>query len=582
MENFDLRLSLLNTIENQSGLPNLYRISLILVLFIFVVLALSPTIFNESKVSRFILRVFSEPVFLAWTGLAILAARWPVLLAPSINSDEDLFIAAAMKLFKDAAFWRSVDTGSSGPLNIIPLTIPKLLNIRIDYASARVIGLFLVILSVIFFYYSLKYLYDNRVARIATIPVVLFFSSAVHSNFVHYSSEHFPIAILSAALWMTCYVYTRKFSDRMVFIFGAVIGMMPYAKMQGLPVALAITLIFAHILWTRKESLRQFLKSLATLALGLLLLSAINLFFLILFSTSEDFWRRYILQNLLIYADLKNRTFGEKFSQFISMASREGLNSSSLFQITSIFLIPATILFFRESIVRRKLFFTNTFIFFFYSLFILVVSIYVIVRPGNHFLHYLLFLVFPCGFLIGVIIGEIFKLSENNAFYKQIQFLILLLMIAVILPQSYTFIRSKNPYLSRHQKYLQDYQTPVVQTILQYALPTDSMAVWGKRNDLYVETGLYPGVRDGLIIWMAFKGPQQAYHLKSFADDLLKSKSKVFVDATAGDKSYVDKTICRRKNTNCRYDAYPEIATVIENNYRMVDEVEGIRIYVRK
>jgi hypothetical protein len=239
-------------------------------------------------------------------------------------------------------------------------------------------------------------------------------------------------------------------------------------------------------------------------------------------------------------------------------------------------------LFFRESIVRRKLFFTNTFIFFFYSLFILVVSIYVVVRPGNLFPHYLLFLVFPCGFLIGVIIGEIFKLSENNAFYKQIQFLILLLMIAVILPQSYTFIRSKNPYLSRHQKYLQDYQTPVVQTILQYALPTDSMAVWGKRNDLYVETGLYPGVRDGLIIWMAFKGPQQAYHLKSFADDLLKSKSKVFVDATAGDKSYVDKTICRRKNTNCRYDAYPEIATVIENNYRMVDEVEGIRIYVRK
>ncbi len=44
MENFDLRLSLLNAIENLSGLPNLYRISLIIVLFIFVVLALSPTI----------------------------------------------------------------------------------------------------------------------------------------------------------------------------------------------------------------------------------------------------------------------------------------------------------------------------------------------------------------------------------------------------------------------------------------------------------------------------------------------------------------------------------------------------------
>lgn len=570
MENFDLRLSLLNAIENLSGLANLYRISLIIVLFIFVVLALSPTIFNESKVSRFILRVFSEPVFLAWTGLAILAGRWPVLLAPSINSDEDHFIAAAMKLFKDAAFWRSVDTGTSGPLNIIPLTIPKLLNIRIDYASARVIGLFLVILSVIFFYYSLKYLYDNRVARIATIPVVLFFSLALHSNFVHYSSEHFPIAILSAALWMTCYVYTREFSDRIVFIFGAVIGMMPYAKMQGLPVALAITLIFAHILWTRKESLRQFLKSLAILALGLLLFSAINLFFLILFSTFGDFWRSYILQNFLFYANLSNLTFGEKFSQFISMASSKRLNSSSLFQVTSIFLIAATILFFRESILRRKLFFTNTFIFFFYSLFILVVSLYVVVRPGNPFPHYLLFLVFPCGFLIGVIIGEIFKLSENNAFYKQIQFFILLLMIAASFLQSYTFIRSEHPYLSQRQKYLQDYQTPLVQTILQYASPTDSMAVWGKRYDLYIETGLYQGVRGSAMERALFNNPDEVYYLKVFADDLLKSQSKVFVDAMAGEKKIY------------RHDAYPAIDAVIENNYRMVDEIEGIRIYVRK
>jgi hypothetical protein len=570
MENFDLRLSLLNAIENLSGLANLYRIILIIVLFIFVVLALSPTIFNESKVSRFILRVFSEPVFLAWTGLAILAGRWPVLLAPSINSDEDHFIAAAMKLFKDAAFWRSVDTGSSGPLNIIPLTIPKLLNIRIDYASARVIGLFLVILSVIFFYYSLKYLYDNRVARIATIPVVLFFSLALHSNFVHYSSEHFPIAILSTALWITCYVYTREFSDRIVFIFGAVIGMMPYAKMQGLPVALAITLIFAHILWTRKESLRQFLKSLAILALGLLLFSAINLFFLILFSTFGDFWRSYILQNFLFYANLSNLTFGEKFSQFISMASSKRLNSSSLFQVTSIFLIAATILFFRESILRRKLFFTNTFIFFFYSLFILVVSLYVVVRPGNPFPHYLLFLVFPCGFLIGVIIGEIFKLSENNAFYKQIQFFILLLMIAASFLQGYTLIRSEHPYLSQRQKYLQDYQTPLVQTILQYASPTDSMAVWGKRYDLYIETGLYQGVRGSAMERALFNNPDEVYYLKVFADDLLKSQSKVFVDAMAGEKKIY------------RYDAYPEIDTVIENNYRMVDEIEGIRIYVRK
>lgn len=143
-------------------------------------------------------------------------------------------------------------------------------------------------------------------------------------------------------------------------------------------------------------------------------------------------------------------------------------------------------------------------------------------------------------------------------------------MIAASFLQSYTFIRNEHPYLSQRQKYLQDYQTPLVQTILQYASPTDSMAIWGKRNDLYIETGLYQGVRASAMERALFNNPDKAYYLKSFADDLLKSKSKVFVDAMAGEKKIY------------RHDAYPEIASVIQNNYRMVDEVEGIWIYVRK
>ncbi|MGV2387496.1 MAG UNVERIFIED_CONTAM: hypothetical protein LVR29_01615 [Microcystis novacekii LVE1205-3] len=221
--------------------------------------------------------------------------------------------------------------------------------------------------------------------------------------------------------------------------------MMPYAKMQGLPVSTGNHFNFCSYTLDKKRKSPTISQKFSYPRIGLIAVFCYQSLFLILFSTFGDFWRSYILQNFLFYANLSNLTFGEKFSQFISMASSKRLNSSSLFQVTSIFLIAATILFFRESILRRKLFFTNTFIFFFYSLFILVVSLYVVVRPGNSFPHYLLFLVFPCGFLIGVIIGEIFKLSENNAFYKQIQFLILLLMIAASFLQGYTLNQKRTP-----------------------------------------------------------------------------------------------------------------------------------------
>ncbi len=72
----------------------------------------------------------------------MLAGRWPCFLAPTLDLDEDQFIAAAMKLLRDPIFWCSTDTGSSGPLNIYLLMLPALFGLKLEYAVSRMIGFF--------------------------------------------------------------------------------------------------------------------------------------------------------------------------------------------------------------------------------------------------------------------------------------------------------------------------------------------------------------------------------------------------------------------------------------------------------
>jgi hypothetical protein len=224
---------------------------------------------------------------------------------------------------------------------------------------------------------------------------------------------------------------------------------------------------------------------------------------------------------------------------------------------------------------------SQTFCFVYYSLFIWAASSYSIIRPGNGFTHYLLFLIIPIGFLIGVFIGElaqvlqVSKLTRSNLNFSLLTGVIFITVASSFLEFA-TTITSDNVYLDNRRVFAKNYLSPIAKTILKYASPGESMAVWGWASELYVDTGLIQATRDSVSVWPILPGSLQEYFLKRYTDDLINSNAKLFVDAVAPRRFlFTD-----RKTHG--HEVFPEIARVIKENYRLVDEVQGVRIYLKK
>jgi hypothetical protein len=203
-------------------------------------------------------------------------------------------------------------------------------------------------------------------------------------------------------------------------------------------------------------------------------------------------------------------------------------------------------------------------------------------KPGIFFTHYLLFLIFPAGFLIGVLVGEFFKIYKysgvNLPKLKLSPILVVIVVIMIISStlQLFLHVRRENPYIGMSYHYLLHYTSPVSQTILRYASQNESMAIWGWEPRIYIETGIIPATRN--VALGGVSGPQQQFYVRQFADDLLKSRAGLFIDATAGFAKIWEKVTGIPPQSP---EDLPDVAIILKKYYTLVDDVQGFKIYVR-
>ena len=236
---------------------------------------------------------------LLFTGIAasLIVCRFPILLINEINPDETLFIAAAHKLFRDPVFFRAVDCGTTGPINIFPLMLPALFGISPDYASARVIALCIILASVYTIYRTLALLTDDGVARIAILPAAGAFACLKHNDFLHYSSEHVSFLLLSLAL----YVCVRIFRSPRSYEWGlAGLGLLTaaafLAKMQTVPILGCVALVaIAYI--HQSGHAERFWRPSVLFAAGLAPLLLLNAVICAAAGVWHDFWMEYLVAN---------------------------------------------------------------------------------------------------------------------------------------------------------------------------------------------------------------------------------------------------------------------------------------------
>jgi hypothetical protein len=579
---FDLRLWLLQNVADISYLEEFYKLLLYFFFLAFIFLSLSPILLERIRKNNIIKRLsLSDLIFSVSLVTFIVVSRWPGFLAPALNPDEACFIAGGMKLLREPVFWRAVDTGSSGPLNIYPVALPAMLGLRLEYASARIVGLVMMIISVLCLYYSLREIYDKTIARLSIMPVVTCIALMTYFDYIHYSGEHVSVCILSIALLMLCRYYSRDAgkNNGLIFCLGFTIGLIPYAKLQAVPVALTLFCIFSHILWVKKSSKDQFLRRFCFFLFSAMLFSILITVYLIIFSLQDAFWLGYIKQNIVYSKSFFS--FSKEFNWLLLMIYNLR-DSAALFGLATIALLSGLpFLIGRHGCLlseKRKF---DTFIFVYYCLAFLGVSIYSVIYTTRHFPHYLLFLIIPSGFLIGIFLGElrqVLQIHERNRQSQSVSFIgcIVLIIVLSTCQQWYRTMKGINIYLTYRKAFLKDYISPIARTILNYASPGETMAIWGWIPGLYVDTGLIQAARDGVTYWQIYPSPEQPYYLKRFADDILSHQPGIFVDAVAPGAFGFNN---REKEG---HENFPEVASIVKEHYKLADEVNGTRIYVKK
>jgi hypothetical protein len=579
----DLRWWLLDNLTKLEHPQEFYRLFATIFFVIFLFFSLMPFLLAKARENNLKRLLLSDAIFTLFLSLFILAARWPGLLAPVLNPDEALFTSGAMKLMKDPVFWRSLETGSSGPLNIYPLMLPALFGFRLEYAASRVIGLLLITLSVICLYYALRYLYGKAIARLSAMPVAACVALMIHPDYIHYTGEHVSIAILSIALLMLCKYYVNGSSSVKwpVFWFGFTAGLVPYAKLQAMPVAFILSCIFLHIIWIKQKAKERVSRSFFILLGGALVFSGFVLLYLVIFSLQEVFWRSYIQESLFYLNTNSSKSLFDKFLIYLPYA-RWIKDTSSFFMVAiiiSIFGLPFLFLRRKQAPLNKRQ--EDTFVFVYYSLAFLIVSIYSTIAPGRGFGHHLLFLIIPSGFLIGVFLAEPYKIlqaqeSIRRNFKLSLAAAVIVAIITGSCTEFYSIIRKGNIFIAYRKYFAANYPDPIAKAILKHAPTGGSLLVWGWAPELYVDTGLIQATKSGNLFYEIEPNPRQPYFLKEFSGLFMNSKPDIFVDAVAPGMFFFHD----RKTGG--FDAFPEVAGIVNKYYTLADEVQGVRIFVRK
>jgi hypothetical protein len=199
--------------------------------------------------------------FLILAGSTLLIWRLPALLWPQpFNIDEGTWGAFALKATYDFAPWRGFDATTSGPLNPDILAFPAIFGAPITFFSTRMIGCGLMIAAIFGFYFITKWTHGSATARLALIPPVAFLALNWEWDFLHYSSEEFPIFLTTVGIAAGIYLLIEKRSGARLAACaagGVLLGAASFAKLQVLPLALAGAVLVAAMIHFSAEQRRQ-------------------------------------------------------------------------------------------------------------------------------------------------------------------------------------------------------------------------------------------------------------------------------------------------------------------------------------
>ncbi len=485
-----------------------------------------------------------------------------------LNPDESQIIAGALTLLSDAVPWRSLDAMTTGPLSDYWLALAGYFA-PIDFLVARLWAVVTFGGALILTYATLRRITSDTVARWAMLPALLFVTFTTHHDYTHYSSEHFPCLLMAAAVYsLIRMMQSGSERSRVAWGFASAIllGAQPWAKLQMVPVALPVG-VLALVWWTTRSILpvRKRLAGAFAMVVGSLLPSAVFITLILANGLWSNFVARYI-GYVLEYAESRPQM---AFELLLNFGRYAGPNSGMVWFAGGalLWIVVALGRWWHRGHFNGRSWELSLAVTYAFSAFATCMI------SGRYFTHYLLMLVLPVAFLSGWILFHVttpvvaHPLGRSFTGLKPYALFFVLLVLPALVRRP--FIPQPNmPVPLPHRDDAVSYK------INELATPGDRLTTWGWMSEYNVRTHLAQGARDAISVNLMEASSRQQQATRDYVADLERNRTRFFVDAVApGAFAY--------STPEWRHDHFPVVREYIATHYRLLDEHDGIRIYVR-
>ncbi|GAB2547588.1 hypothetical protein GCM10027085_43450 [Spirosoma aerophilum] len=518
--------------------------------------------------------------------LGLLIARLPsIFFAEWLNVDETQMIAEALTLLQDPVYWRSVDGTTIGPLNSYLLAWPGLLHWPITYVTCRLTATCLVGLTSWLLFAAMRELLSPLASRVSLLVLMLFLWFTTYFDYLHCSSELPALPILAYCWRILVRLYKRPASftgQHMVWLItGGLAGLIPFIKLQAVPsIAIIVTALLVNL--TARRETKRYLptakKALRWLLIGGLLPSLLIIGLCTLWGVSERMYVFYFKSNLLnyreYYKDLYPNTqlpLWEKLARLPGFFTAEPTFGHYVW----LFLL-ATSLAIGGRIYRRKRLPAGQQWLLGWSLGWLAMACYSVAMPATEYGHHLWLVLLPLTWLLSVATQELLTswpiLRVNRLRLAALTIVPSLIQLSAVqhagLQKAHYYL-----YCLAHPQAVE--VNPVSSAISAWALPGDRLVIWGWQNRYHVDTQLPQGTSENTSFRSMYPHSLRPAYQHKYLKDIMTSRPTFFLDATGPNSLFMSDT------ARYRFEQFPPLARYIVRHYRLVSQVDHVRIYLR-
>jgi len=507
--------------------------------------------------------------------LLLLGFRWPgATRNEELNPDESQLIASALTMAATGDYWGRVDGATTGPLAPLPLVLPRLLGLPLDYVAARLVQILLLWGAILCVWRIFARCFGERAAPWLTLPLTCAIAFTQYWDFVSFSSEQASLLLTALTVWLLCTALDPATgvvtAPRRLAAAGFLTGLLPFSKLQVAPFAAVIGV--AGLAWvaTNGTAVRARLRAAGIFAGGAAAALLVIVLTMLARGGWNDFVESYVLTNLW-YAAARTNPWRDSPAVLHFL-----VNDSWGFPY---FYYPCWLLIALGLAGwpalpperRRILVLTGA---------LFCVAFGIVVAPGRSSQHYLQLLWLPMTLHAGMLAGALAEASRVRSRPGRgwRTGLVWLAWIGLgVAPQLYYRTHDWNPYLAPFcENRGRMPGNPVAELVRQWARPGDTMAVWGWAPRFHVLTQLPHATSESNAERQISPGPRRPYFRARFLRELRARSPAIFLDAVGpGNFGYHERSVDG-------HEVLPELRDLVAARYVLAGDLAGTRVYVRR